>query len=83
MLFINVCNLPILNAKTLRRKGAKMEKTLRLCDFASWRSNFKTLKADEAVECFGIMRTFIVYFRACAISLAREGGASASKHETQ
>ena len=29
-----------------------------------------------AVECFGIMRTFIVYFRACAISLAREGGLS-------
>ena len=76
MLFINVRNLPILNAKTLRRKGAKMEKTLRLCDFASWRSNNKTLKADEAVECFGIMRTFIVYFRACAISLAREGGLS-------
>ena len=28
---------------------------MRLCDFASWRSNFKTLKADEAVECFGIV----------------------------
>ena len=70
---MNVRNLPILNAKTLRRKGAKMEKTLRLGDFAFWRSNNKTLKADEEVECFGIMRTFIFQFVSMTFPVCRHG----------